>query len=169
MDLIVSLIYCNNFYNKDKFSLCLIITITLIFLAESSTLLKENYLFIKIVYVLNYLIFMISYLTTMLINPGIPERKYYSDYIKNKNIINDNWRCCYKCNIIVPKEYNISHCDDCDICVREQDHHCPWTGKCIAKFNLKIFYIFLNSLFIFIVNIFVTLYCNLFYNNIKKK
>ena len=42
---------------------------------------------------------MISYLTTMLINPGIQERKYYSEYIKNKNIINDDWKCCQKCNI----------------------------------------------------------------------
>ena len=112
---------------------------------------------------------MISYLTTMLINPGIPERKYYSEYIKNKNIINDDWRCCQKCNILVPKEYNITHCYDCDICVREQDHHCPWTGKCIAKNNLKVFYIFLYSLFIFIINIFVILYCNLFYNSKLKK
>ena len=114
---------------------------------------------------MNYLIYIISFLFTILINPGIPERKYYIDYIKNKNINDNDWAKCLKCAIIVPKEHKISHCAYCDICVREQDHHCPWTGKCIAKFNLKSFYVFIYSLFIYIINVFVALYCSLFYQS----
>lgn len=114
---------------------------------------------------MNYLIHIISYLFTILINPGIPERKYYIDYIKNKNINDNDWAKCLKCKIIVPKEYKISHCVYCDICVREQDHHCPWTGKCIAKYNLKSFYVFIYSLFIYIINVFLTLYFSLFYQS----
>ena len=112
---------------------------------------------------MNYLIHITSYLFTILINPGIPERKYYSVYNKNKNINENEWIKCVKCNIIAPKELEVSHCIDCDICVREQDHHCPWASKCIAKYNLKFFYVFLYSLFIYIINIFTTLYFSLFY------
>ena len=130
---------------------------------------RQNYLIIKILFVLNYLIYIISYLITILINPGIPERKYYAQFMKNKNINNKIWLHCKRCNIIVPKEYKITHCSDCKICVREQDHHCPWTGKCIAKYNLLYFYIFVNSLLVFIINIFVTLYCSVFYQNKFKK
>ena len=102
---------------------------------------------------------------TILKNPGIPDRKYFSKYIESKNINEKNWSKCNKCNIMTPKEFNISHCYDCDICVREQDHHCPWTGKCIAKYNLISFYFFVNSLLIYFINIFVTLYASLFYQS----
>lgn len=43
------------------------------------------------------------------------------------------------------------HCDDCDACVEELDHHCPWTGKCIAKGNMVPFQIFLFMTFTLIV------------------
>ena len=148
-------------------SICLITTTTAIFVFICLTLLRQNYLIIKILFVLNYLIYIISYLLTMLVNPGIPERKYYA-----KNIKNDNKTIllyCKKCNILVPKKFKISHCVDCNICVKEQDHHCPWTGKCIAKYNIKYFYIFVNSLLIFFLNIFITLYCGIFYQTKFRK
>ena len=118
---------------------------------------------------MNYFIFIISYFYTILINPGIPERKYYSEYISNKNIDETKWMKCQQCNIYVPKELHISHCFDCDICVKEEDHHCPWTGKCIAKDNLKSFYVFVYSLLTFFVNIFITIYCCMFYMSRNKK
>lgn len=31
------------------------------------------------------------------------------------------------------------------------DHHCPWTGKCIGRDNLKAFYYFLASTLIFMI------------------
>ena len=150
-------------------SICLITTTTLVFIFICFTLLGQNYLIIKILFVLNYLIYIISYLLTMLINPGIPERKYYANNPKNKNNNKTIMLYCQKCNILVPKKYKISHCADCNVCVKEQDHHCPWTGKCIAKYNLKYFYIFVNSLLIFFLNIFITLYCSVFYQTKYRK
>ncbi|CAN0479507.1 unnamed protein product, partial [Laminaria digitata] len=49
------------------------------------------------------------------------------------------------------------HCSECDVCVSKFDHHCPWTGKCIAEKNLMFFYLFLCSLVVHIavVGIFV--------------
>ena len=104
-------------------SICLSTTVTLVFILICYTLLKNNYLIMKIEFVLNYFIFIISYCYTILINPGIPERKYYNEYIKNKNIDETKWMKCEKCNILIPRELHISHCYDCDICVKEQDHH----------------------------------------------
>lgn len=42
---------------------------------------------------------------------------------------------CGRCDMKRPN--TASHCYDCNVCVDELDHHCPWTGKCIGKKNLK--------------------------------
>ena len=51
---------------------------------------------------------------------------------------------CGTCQIERP--VTAKHCYECGLCVDELDHHCPWTGKCIAKKNLYTFYAFLWSL-----------------------
>ena len=38
------------------------------------------------------------------------------------------------------------HCVECGICIMNNDHHCPWTSKCVGKKNIKMFYIFVGSL-----------------------
>lgn len=43
------------------------------------------------------------------------------------------------------------HCDDCDVCVAEYDHHCPWMGKCIGKQNMRAFKLFNISWVLFAV------------------
>ena len=157
-------------------SICLTSTTTLAFIFVCICLLGKNYLLIKLLFVLNYLIFITSYIYTVLINPGIPSKQYYIPYFKNKNLgERKNWKKCSKCNILIPKKFNVIHCEICQVCVREQDHHCPWTGKCIGKYNLVSFYIFVNSLLIFLIMIFVTFYGYLFYsmsmrtNSLNKK
>lgn len=55
---------------------------------------------------------------------------------------------CQFCNVI--RTAQTTHCYDCDSCVIELDHHCPWTGHCIAKANLTPFYVFLWCVFILI-------------------
>lgn len=53
---------------------------------------------------------------------------------------------CGTCRIDRP--VTAKHCYECGVCVDELDHHCPWTGKCIAKKNLFTFYAFLWSLMV---------------------
>lgn len=48
---------------------------------------------------------------------------------------------CSLCNIFRAK--GTAHCYDCNSCVEQLDHHCPWTGKCVGKYNLMPFYAFL--------------------------
>ena len=126
---------------------------------------KKNYLFIQILFISNYIIFITSYIYTVLVNPGIPKREYYTKNFLDKKIDKTEWLKCSRCNILIPKKFKIHHCEDCNVCVREEDHHCPWTGKCIGKYNLKSFYIFVNSLCIYLIMIFVTFYSYMFYNS----
>jgi palmitoyltransferase ZDHHC9/14/18 len=48
---------------------------------------------------------------------------------------------CSRCEMSRP--VGASHCYDCEVCVKDLDHHCPWTGKCIGRKNLYFFYLFL--------------------------
>lgn len=34
----------------------------------------------------------------------------------------------------------MDHCDDCDVCVDDNDHHCVFFSKCIGGGNIKYFY-----------------------------
>uniref|UniRef100_H3H6V6 Palmitoyltransferase n=1 Tax=Phytophthora ramorum TaxID=164328 RepID=H3H6V6_PHYRM len=57
---------------------------------------------------------------------------------------------CAQCEVRRPLK--ASHCSDCGVCVRELDHHCPWTGKCVGERTIKWFYVFLT---------FISLHCML--------
>ena len=43
------------------------------------------------------------------------------------------------------------HCMDCRVCIEEYDHHCPWTGKCVGKRNVRYFYAWLFFLVLALV------------------
>jgi len=53
------------------------------------------------------------------------------------------------CNVI--RVQHTTHCYDCNACVLELDHHCPWMSKCVAKGNLMYFYGFLWSVVFLII------------------
>ena len=151
-------------------SICLTSSTTLAFILVYIFLLGNNYLLIKIIFIITYLTFITSYIYTVLINPGIPPKIYYIPNFKNKKIGDTkDWNKCSKCNILIPKKFKAIHCEFCEVCVREQDHHCPWTGKCIGKYNLISFYIFVNSLLIYLIMIFVTFYSHMFYTMSMKR
>ena len=67
------------------------------------------------------------------------------NYQADQTIIK-NFRICRKCNIVQDLDKGTEHCVDCDICIMGNDHHCPWTSKCVGKKNINIFYIFIWSL-----------------------
>jgi len=47
---------------------------------------------------------------------------------------------CDNCKIYRPLRAH--HCRECDCCVENFDHHCPWTGNCIGKRNYRFFLIY---------------------------
>lgn len=42
----------------------------------------------------------------------------------------NDYSMCSLCNVL--RDRGTAHCYDCNACVLELDHHCPWTGKCIG-------------------------------------
>ena len=60
-----------------------------------------------------------------------------------------NTSLCRHC--VIFKGKGIEHCEDCGLCMRNLDHHCIFTGKCIAEKNLINFYVMLISIFGFFI------------------
>ncbi|KAJ1626264.1 DHHC palmitoyltransferase-domain-containing protein [Pavlovales sp. CCMP2436] len=48
------------------------------------------------------------------------------------------FRWCWHCKIWRPPMAN--HCPTCNRCFLKLDHHCPWTGNCIAAHNIRLFW-----------------------------
>ena len=47
--------------------------------------------------------------------------------------------------------HSLAHSLSCSS-LQKFDHHCPWVDNCVGKRNYKYFFMFVNSLSIFILN-----------------
>ena len=83
---------------------------------------------------------------TTLSDPGDITKKYYLENYKADKTVIKNFRICRKCNIVMDLDKGTQHCVECGICIMNNDHHCPWTSKCVGKKNLWMFNCFLISL-----------------------
>ena len=87
------------------------------------------------------------YIACFLINPGAsPKREkllYFEDIEKAP------FGFCKQCN--KERKKDMVHCEECDICIEEHDHHCIWMGKCVGKGNKTFFYLFLFGLLFFFI------------------
>ena len=93
-----------------------------------------------------YFLFEIFLVLTTISDPGVVTKQYYlENYQPDKTVIK-NFRICRKCNIVMDLDKGTEHCIECGICVMNNDHHCPWTSKCVGKKNLWLFNCFLVSL-----------------------
>ena len=62
--------------------------------------------------------------------------QYYPKYFYDES--GKRYLYCEKCDIELTKD--MEHCDDCQVCVHDFDHHCIFYSKCIAKGNVCTFY-----------------------------
>lgn len=125
------------------FNLCIlsmIIAVLLIFLIVMARMVGPYMQMIGFLIIFTNLI---SYLLTALKNPGIIE-----DYVEDELKLEEN-KICIKCKAVMVK--NSQHCDDCGLCIREYDHHCPLSGKCIGQGNIIPFYVFITTVFLAII------------------
>ena len=104
-------------------------------------------IFILIIGILVYFFFFITYSLTCLIDPGIITPDYYLENYKADKMNIQNYRICNKCNAVMDLDKGVEHCYDCDICIIGNDHHCPWSSKCIGKNNIYMFRLFICSIF----------------------
>ena len=149
---------------NNKLSLVIIyeflLQFSFIFLAK--TIINEIFPYMKYMLISFYLNCFISHMFIYLINPGIPDIKYYSktfikseNYIKMKDEEKKYYYLCEICNIIIHRKDEIDHCEDCGICLKKYDHHCYWTGKCIAKNNYWAFNTFSLGTLLYIIWYFI--------------
>ena len=102
--------------------------------------------YIKYIGALIYLFFEIFLVLTTISDPGIVPKKYYLENYKPDKTLIKKFRICRKCNIVMDLDKGTSHCVECGICVMNNDHHCPWTSKCVRKKNIWMFNGFLICL-----------------------
>lgn len=69
-------------------------------------------------------------------NPGILLKQSHDAFTSAPSSPTRMSMCRY-CNIMRPA--NARHCAECDVCILELDHHCPYMSKCVAKNNIKAF------------------------------
>ena len=105
-----------------------------------------------------YIISVFCHVIIFLINPGIPSIDRYSKiflksekYLKLKEEEQKDYYLCEKCNILIHNAENAEHCDECNICAKQYDHHCYWIGKCITKRTIIFFYGFAFSTLFYIL------------------
>ena len=104
----------------------------------------------KVLYITFWTLTIFVYLLIFLSNPGIIPQKSGRDL--NEDVENKNQYSCLKCMAL--KVQRAYHCEDCDVCIDNFDHHCIWVGKCIGGKNLRLFYIFIAtvpSFFMFVM------------------
>ena len=116
---------------------------------------KNSYIFFKFLFIFGYLFFSVTYTLLLLINPGIPKNK---NNLKS-TISQKEYHQCNECNCIFLKEEGklTFHCKKCSICIEHFNHHWVFATKCIGKGNNLLFKIWLFSIGVFFVIIFLYL------------
>lgn len=111
-------------------------------------------LFIMI-YLMPYAVMCILFILVSIKNPGFKQRRSglemlellidFYDNVENSNSSiqqakDVSAKFCFECNIVKKKT---RHCDICNKCVENFDHHCPYILNCVGKNNHNLFLVFL--------------------------
>ena len=96
----------------------------------------------QIIFNILLIIAFIFYNILIILNPGIV---IYSKKVDQHSIY------CSVCNIYYSPKDNIKHCSECNVCVKDIDHHCPVLRKCVTKKNFIFFILMIVSIVTFYI------------------
>jgi len=117
----------------------------------------ENFL-TNLTYFLGYLFYflwIISYTISVFSNPGYPKIE------KNSVQGNNNMIYCEICEIWSNKKDYVHHCEKCDICVEQWEHHSRLIGGCVGKGNKNSFLVCLIMIFVILLYMIIGIGMNL--------
>lgn len=80
--------------------------------------------------------------------------------VKYNNTVISRLKFCETCLIFRP--IGSAHCNVCNNCVLQFDHHCVWLGTCVGKRNYHLFLWFTLMLILLSADVFVTSITQLF-------
>lgn len=107
----------------------------------------------KLLYIIASTILLLCLINLFLVSttdPGIIKRCHTIDeetFTRQDYLIQGalyELKFCTKCYIFRPPRS--MHCNICNNCVEQYDHHCPWVGTCIGKKNYRYFLWFVYTL-----------------------
>ena len=115
----------------------------------------ECVIYIFIIKMLHYF-FLIGFIFVIIIAIIMVDRAslIHPDIAMNKIPDNYNNSFCNKCKVYFNIHDKVTHCNFCEVCIKNLDHHCVWIGKCVGKNNLCPFYQMLiatSFLYIYII------------------
>lgn len=139
--------------------------ISLIMIGVYLTLWKYLGIIMRILGHICFWVYFISYTHCSLYNPGYPK----NDIGRKFGYPRPDYYFCSNCQFYVKKNKYVTHCNDCDICIENQDHHCPWTGHCIGKNNYYTFMIFIGASFSIIIYLATAIFLGVSHLNKKHK
>ena len=107
-------------------------------------------------------------------DPGIITNEHQTENFDVDKINLNKHKICEICNVIIDLDKGVEHCNNCNICIIGNDHHCLWTSKCVGRKNLYMFRAFVVFLtfhiaFIFINTIILSIFINQIHKNKHKK
>lgn len=78
---------------------------------------------------------MIFFYVSLILPPKIEEKGNIALFL------NETRKICLECVRRKPKRSY--HCDICQVCIPQYDHHCTWINNCVGKKNIARFMFFI--------------------------